>query len=387
MNYLFTSLPKISYGIYSIHLLKENLKSYRGKKLLIITEPLFNKLDLLDNLETIVKMNNIEYHIHFASKIQVRLDDIDGDYDFRGNNIDLIIGIGSEDLLNYTKFIAVFLTNGKDLFHRIKTQQHINKNLPTILIPTTFTTGNEVSPRIYVEKFHLPAMINHLFFVPSLIVYDPKILVHLTPYERASLSLSILSHALESFFIVKENRWLVNFSIKSILLLLNNIVQVTYKTNDLNAQQAIMKAGMLIGVATHSNQYDSIMKHFVSSIQQQILIPKELIVAVLLPYTLDIYREINHKRGHKLVQELGLNVKEEEYIYTYIKIRLANLIRTIGFPTKLSSLHIKKDELPKLAENAYLNYVKNNKSKNNLEKQLFHKIYEDAYYGKIKSFY
>lgn len=387
MDKLFRTLPHICFGIGSINVLKENIKQFHGKRVLILIEPVEDKMNILKQIKTMVKQNQMTYHIHYVTKLKLKLTDEDSiERTKYSQKVDVMIGIGGTLLLNFTKFIAISLNN-KNIFETVLQKQPLQKGIPTILIPTTITSGFEAAPHIMIDQTQEQLSVRHRYFAPSTIIYDPNLTRFSLPYERFSQSILTLIKALESYYLLKEENFLLNFPLKAITLIFKNMIQVTYQTNDLEAQAALTKAGMYLGIIknVYPNQY--VFHCFIKPLQQVAHIPKEMAVAVMLPYILEMYRKLNHTRGKKIVSELGLNLNDDDHIDLYLKARLANLIRTIGFPTKLASLNITKEDLTILAKYANDEFCKMNDFCIKWNEQDFKKLYENAYFGKIKSFF
>ncbi len=382
----YAHLPKICFGFGTLSFIEETLQRFRGEHLLVISDRQHHDTNLLEKIERMAENDEIQIHIHITESSELELG-ASGPFFCFDRKFAGIVAFGGMKLLNYAKWKALEQANEGDVLEKLMRKEPLQKGIPLISIPMTITTGIEASPHVFSIRKDEITFVTHPFFTPSLVIYDPNLTIASSPYERSALGLLNLANSLESYFLLQQEPFLERLTLKAIKLILTNMLRVTYKKRDLSALEALVKASMLNGIVQHASPLRHVFHSFVQPLLQHGRVPYEIATSVMLPYVIELFQKKHDGRGQNIVRELGFRINDDRQVYTYLKARIANMIRTIGFPNKLSALPIRKADLSSLAEKAYNLYLSAHEGKTAWTEKDFLKIYENAYSGKIKSFY
>lgn len=364
----------MGYGMLSK--ISEEISSLASRNVLIIAEPNLQQSKLLQSLKSCISRQVLKVQIHFVSDVKGKLTEVDH-YPaiLFAQEYDTLIGLGSNNLLNYTKMISRFISP-IDQSQRMKINSITQGKSRIILLPTTPTTGFEMVSSTYTYKSNFTVMMSDEWIAPQTIIYDPLLSSYCSSYEIISSSVLTLSEAIElSFFTNKPNR----FSAASIKLINKYLIRATYNKNDIEALEALLKAGMLVGLAKVNHKKYSLSNSFVIPIMQKVDVTYPIALATMLPSLMNMYRRVNEMRGIKIMQQLGLSIGEADESYHYLTRRLANLLKTVGFPLDLQSLGIKEVDLPDIAFTAYMLWSKNKRPECKWQEEDFYHIYNLAY--------
>src|SRR5699024_7672681 len=173
------------------------------------------------------------------------------------------------------------------------------------------------------------------FTVATTIIYDPLLSLQATPFETSSNSLITLAKAIETNFFALNHKTLSLISIK---LLSQHIVRATYHSDDIEAYEALLRSSMLLGLGGEQDAQISLFNCFTIPIIKQVDIAYPIALATMLPYLINMYRQINEAAGVKIVKELGVTFSQTDDVYYYLIARLANLTETLGYPNHLPAL-------------------------------------------------
>lgn len=385
---VYRFFPKLQVGIHMLQEIGKFAHHLGGKRILLITEPIFRNIVNIERIEKLCEQYRIQVDTYYVSDIKQEIIDIKRiSISLRKKPYDVLIGFGNEHLLNYTKILAIHINNERDIFYYLKENESLHRAKPTILIPSMITTGTEITPTIFIYEKKRMTYFNHPFFAPSIIIYDPVLSIHNSPYNIASSSVLSLAQAFETYLFASENNYLAMFALKAIKLLSNYIIRVVFNIEDFEAHEAVLRAGMLIGMARCNQSCSSFTYSFASPISKKANIPYEIAVAVMFPYINYIYSKINKQRINHIINELGLSIDNEEEAVVYLTSRLINVIRAVGFPTNLVSVGINVDELITLSKEAFFLWQGSECSKKShrVIEEDFKTIYKNAYSGRIES--
>lgn len=165
---------------------------------------------------------------------------------FKRENCDAILAIGGGSVIDVGKCIKIF---GK------KNQMHIDdlnrkyeeNGILLIAIPTTAGSGSEATQFAVVYINGNKASIDHKTLLPEYVFLDETFLYTLPQYQRVSVMLDALCHAIESLWSVSACEESVGYSLKAIELLWK--WKENYLNNEINGNKNMLIAAHYAGKA------------------------------------------------------------------------------------------------------------------------------------------
>jgi len=123
----------------------------------------------------------------------------------RGQNCDVVIGMGGGSVLDTGKVVAALLTNSGQLMNYLevigKGQTLKHKSAPFIAIPTTAGTGTEVTSNSVLNspEHRIKVSMRSPFMLPDLALIDPELTYSMPPGVTALTGLDAFTQLLEAF--------------------------------------------------------------------------------------------------------------------------------------------------------------------------------------------
>lgn len=366
---------KLHIGVGVLKRLKEELNANRSEKVLLIVESENRGSSFFYKLMADILKDGIEAHFYFVPRNQERLHQpYQYPSDLYGVSYDTIIALGSFELLNYASFLA--------LFSESIGQPRQKKSL--ILVPNTPTLGLEVAGLVYVYHQQVRTYPFMKRCYPTAVFYDPLMTTRIPLMQLLSSSILTLAEAIEYHYNSLVHRKLTTSAIH---LVLHYLVRATYQRKDLEAKEALLRAGMFLGLSRQEDDGVSLLSCMVRPIYQKVNISYASVTAVLLPYMVKFYRLL--EKGGKeiaLLSELNYDVSFIELSSSPLPYRLAKLLRGVGFPLDLKSIGILERDLEALATHAYTLWSKGVGIEEEIDEEYFYAFYKSAYLGNIESF-
>lgn len=374
-------VPTLIIGCGTISRLGQTFLPEGRSNVLIIVEPTLEKTAILHFIKSSLTSRSQKVQLFYVRNIKSKLTKTkDFPNILLARKYDVIIGIGNNDLLNYTKLVAEFLN---DVYHPSTTKSIMvtKDEFQVILLPTSPTTGIELKPIVYQYDTHVQQWANLKEPYISTVIYDPLIVKNKSSYTITSTAIKTLAEAIETHFFIKKPH---PFPFYAYNLITNYIVRATYRKGDLEALEALLRAGMFLGLTKNKRKKYSLVQCFAIPIMRKVDTVNSVLYAILLPYVIYMYRQVNESRGVSLVNQLDLPFETVDHQYAYLSARLANVLKTVGYPTHLRALGITQDCLGELAFAAYTLWSNNELVNVSWCQGDFQRIYEKAYRGKIE---
>lgn len=294
--------------------------------------------------------------------------------DFKNSNSDFIIAVGGGSALDVAKCIKLFssLDDNKNYL-----EQEFTDNSTTLLaIPTTAGTGSEATRYAVIYYNGKKQSITHDSIIPSIVLFDAKMLETLPLYQKKATLLDALSHAIESYWSVNSNEESKNYSKEAIKLIIDNYKQ--YIKDNKNVYDNMLYAANLAGhainitqtTAGHAMCYKLTSLYGISHGHAACLVN-----SVLLPYMIDNLDKCIDKRGkeylfnifNELVSLFKLNNLDE------LKGYLDNLLNELD----LYHVNVNLNDLNELVSSVNPDRLKNNPVR--LDNEDTEKIYKKIF--------
>lgn len=343
------------------------LDNFSPKKIFLVTG---KKSYLLSNTKKLLSefIDKYKYIRFFDFEINPKIDDIKrGISLFNYEKCDFVIGVGGGSVMDIAKSISILATQQGDLKEFIKGKTYLKqRQIPSIMIPTTAGTGSESTHFAVVYISKIKYSLAHYSLLPDFVILDPTFTENLPTYVTACTGMDALCQGIESFWSVSSTEESRAYSEKAIKLVMSNIVK-NVNSPDKKSRENLLIASNLAGRAI--NIAKTTAPHAVSyPITSYFNIPHGHAVALTLPYFIEFNNDVSlenlqDNRGIKFVK----NRMSELFIILKVKIvdeakdKIINIMKKINLETKLSKLGINRSNIDIIIENGFNpQRVKNN---------------------------
>lgn len=373
---------KLLVGIGTFKKLIYEIQSFNSKNVLIIADSAVKKNNLLQLVTSTIAPSIDNVRIHLVQNVKGKLKST---YSFPTTLLteqyDAIIGVGGNDLLNYTKIFAKLtcqLDEEAQSSTSIITKSHKNKKL--MLLPLVVTNGMEVTNKTYTYNNDIKIVKNNELLLASTIIYDPLLSSGCSLYKRVTSSTITLAHAFEvHFFSEKLNK----FPIATINLLFNYVIRATYNKRDIEAQEALLKSGMLLGLTNVYCLKVPLVKCFAIPLMRKTNCSYAFAIALMLPHLMKVYRDVNEQRGEVLARALDVYNEDRKDMYDELSFRLTSIFKNLGYPLTLESLGISINDILNLGNEAFTIWLTNDYESLGWNERYFISIFTKAFTGDI----
>jgi alcohol dehydrogenase class IV len=249
---LFRTTPRILMGPGCADQIGPELKTLKGKRVLIVTDPGIIKAGLLDRIGPSLKKTGIRVtvfdqvepdpHIEIVDQVLSRL---------KEEKCDSVIGLGGGSSLDIAKLVAAMAVNPGHISDYFGVDLLTKPGLPLIAVPTTAGTGSEVTPIAILsdqaEHLKKGVVSGHLF--PRLALLDPVLTIGLPPAVTAFTGMDAFIHAVEAYTSVNANSLTDHLAFRAMELTFGNILTAYARGEDLEARAKMLEGSLLAGLA------------------------------------------------------------------------------------------------------------------------------------------
>ncbi|MGL4863364.1 MAG: iron-containing alcohol dehydrogenase [Sarcina sp.] len=334
MNF-FLMNPKVYINSSMENIFIEN----RLERVCVITDPIIERLKLLDVLENILKKLEVEYFIYSQIEIDPSIEAIKKGVVFIGKkNPKWIIALGGGSVIDSAKSIKYFLNR-------------LEKKISMIAIPTTTGTGAEVTSYAVVtdreNNLKIPLKDNSL--VSDIAILTNEFTKLLPKNVVADGGLDALTHSIEAYTSKQSNFYTRVYAREALRLIFKNLLIMYNDISNDESRLDMAKASCLAGISFDKSGLgiNHSLAHFIGA---KYHIPHGKSNGIILPYiiqynsknleTAKLYKEIS--------KEIGLPALTiEEGVFSLIKW-IEIMKEQMCIPKNLRELGIKKDEYMKL---------------------------------------
>lgn len=314
------------------------------KPLLVQLEPLIRTLEK-SNIAVLVD-TSVEQEPSF-SDFQRAL------HGFASFPADAVIGIGGGSVLDVAKLVAAQLDNTQSLEEIVGNGLLKGRNKTLICVPTTSGTGSEVSPNaILVDNDNQKKGIISPYLVPDRVYIDPRLTIGVPPAITAATGLDALTHCLEAYTNKFSQPFIDMYAYEGMRLIAAHLEEAVHNGSNEEARYHVAMGSMLGGfclgpvntAAVHALSYPlGSMYHLAHGLSN----------ALLLPYVMEYSYVAAPGKYADVAVALGCERRstDEETARAGIE-KIKELITKCGIPARLRDVHIPKESIPQMAEDA-----------------------------------
>lgn len=350
--------PKCAFfGFDCLSQVGKEIKSLGVRKGLIVTDPSIVELGIEKKVEKMLEDEGLSFSLFAGVKPNPTVKNVeDGLKELKNSECDFLISIGGGSAHDCAKSISIVATNGGEITDYKGANKSKVPPLPLVAINTTAGTASEYTAAYVIvdEKTGTKYGSRDKNVISAIAVDDWSLMMTLPKKITAGTGMDALTHAIEAFSSVngfEMTRALGLAAIREVFRFLPKAVNAPDEESRGGMAVAQYLAGMAFGNAgcglVHS------MSHQLSAVYD---LPHGLSNAILLP----VVMEFNCSReGAMRYAEIARNVfpfeadLNDDYQAAAVLIKnVRKLSKEIGIPDNFSSLGVKKEDIPLLAEKA-----------------------------------
>lgn len=276
----------------------------------------------------------------------------------REQNCDFVIGLGGGSSIDSAKSIAVMATNDGDYWDYIsggtgKGKPVLNHPLPIVAITTTAGTGTEADPWTVITNNDEKIGFGYEKTFPVLSIVDPELMTSIPADLTAYQGFDALFHSTEGYLNKTANEMSDLFALKSISLIGKSLAVAVSNGSDEQARADVALANTLAGVveSTSGCISEHSIEHAMSAYHHKLPHGAGLIMISLAYYTFIANSGTCDQRMIDMAKAMGKTdaSKPMDFVAALQELQTACNVDQL----KMSDYGIQKDELGKIAENAY----------------------------------
>jgi len=379
-EYYFTT--RIVYGPGCAKKVAEEIKSAGVHKPLVVTDSGIIRAGLVTRVVEVLKREEIGFVLFQDVKPNPSVAVVEEGFSlFQNKGCDSLIALGGGSSIDTAKAIGILKNNSGSIMD-YEGVGKVKKPIPwTVAIPTTYGSGSEVTSFVVItdKTRNFKAAIGSPFIMPTLALVDPELMIAL-PYEiAASVGLDALCHAIESYCSKNASPFSKMLAVKAIRLISENIMRAVGSKSDIEATFSMAIASTIAGMAFSLSRLGIVhaMSHPLSALYD---IPHGVANALLLPYVMEYNAEGVPQKYVEIGEEMGIetrNMSQGEAAGRTVE-RVTFLRDYFGLPSRLSSLGVRKEDIPQMAQDTMKSgNVKVNPRETSLEDII--RLYEKAF--------
>jgi alcohol dehydrogenase class IV len=331
------------------------VKTLKGRKIFIATDPGIVKAGVLDHVLASLKKEGIAYAIFDSVEPEPPIQVVDKALaQMKKGKCDSVLGLGGGSSMDIGKLVAAMAVNPGHVSDYFGTDLLGKPGLPMIAMPTTAGTGSEVTSVAILsdEAEHLKKGVVSRYLFPSLALLDPVLTLGLPPAVTSFTGMDAMIHAMEAFTSVNASSFTDLLAFRAIELTSGNLLTAYAHGEDLDARSKMMEGSLLAGMA-FANAGVTAVHAFAYPIGGEFHhICHGLSNSIMLPHVFRFNMLGNLPKFARISQAMGLptdgmtNRQAVEEILKFIQ----ELMRDLNIPTRLRDLQVPEAAIPGMAE-------------------------------------
>src|SRR5699024_12631228 len=187
----------------SIRLFRKQIKTSKGKKSIVVTDPFLKEIGLTEYVTKPIEKIGATYDIYteVVPEPPLAIGEKLVSYT-KEHGFDAVIGLGGGSALDLSKIAGVLSTHeGKveDYLNLTGSRKVSHSGLPTILIPTTSGTGSEITNISVLSLETTKDVVADDYLLADVAIVDPQLTMSLPPKVTAATGIDALTHAIEAY--------------------------------------------------------------------------------------------------------------------------------------------------------------------------------------------
>ena len=348
---------RVLFGINYVEKIGVEAKRFGAAKVLVVTDKGVSKTGAPERVRALLAKEGLSAEVWDNAETEPSIGSVMGlcDHIMKGG-FDLLIGLGGGSCMDMAKAAAVLSRNEgdpEDYFSGGK-REFAKPGIPCITIPTTAGTGAEITwDAVVKDKTGIKAVYEHAYIMPTLTIVDPTMSASMPPRLTASSGIDALSHAIESSLTKFTNPITFALALQSIQLISSNLRKAVYQPNNLEARYN-MALATLTEAFSEMNAGDIEAHGFGHLIGSVYRIPHGIACGIALPHAMEHNILVASDRLAAIAEAMGVDTTGMtlKQAANSAVDAVAELIEDVGLPTTLREVGVRREDLPRLAEQA-----------------------------------
>ncbi|MFD1362456.1 iron-containing alcohol dehydrogenase [Lentibacillus salinarum] len=310
---VFQSPHIINYGRGSFETIgKETSK--KGKKALIISDRVMDKLDYVSQCKNSLSKEGVESAVYLG--IESEPTDVyvsEALEILQQEKCDVIISLGGGSCIDTAKSVSVLATNDGYIGDYMGGRKIAKKKaIPHIAIPTTAGTGSEATDATVITNTtnDVKMMIKQPAFLPEVAIVDPQLTMSAPKKVIAATGVDALSHAIEAYISKRSHPMTDMMALSAMNLIVNNITKSYDSTDNIDAKEKMILGSLQAGLA-FSNASVCLVHGMSRPIGALFHVPHGFSNAMLLPAVLEYSKDSAVQRLAELGRIFSPEMKNE----------------------------------------------------------------------------
>ncbi len=354
LTILKQKVPTLLTGKGSLKLLPSELELHKASKPLIVSDASLIKAGLVSRLTTVLSEASIPFAIYDGVLPDPSYEICErGLAVLKDNGCDSVIALGGGSVIDAAKIIRMAATHKKPVTAFKGLLPCRNSGLPFICVPTTAGTGSEATAAAVITDAasHRKTTVLDPRLPPDTAILDPTLTLGLPPGMTAGTGIDALTHAVEAYTNTLHYSDVDMQALEATRLVFANLRRAYAHGDDIEAREAMLRASHLAGRA-FTRGFVGYVHAVAHRFGERYHLPHGLANAIVLPYFIDLYREVCPERLATLASAAGLRSPPgpEEDIDAQAAAfveALRDLNWDLGIPTKAEFL--KREDIPGIA--------------------------------------
>ena len=317
--------------------LPEILNSLGAKRPLIITDKMMVSLGYIDQIQNLLKAENIESDYFDETIPEPTSASIEaGVNHVKTHQYDAIIAVGGGSPIDSAKAISILSKFGGEIGD-YKFPRQVNEiGLPIIAIPTTAGTGSECTRFTIItdDKTSEKMLCAGLGFLPIAAIIDYELTMSLPARTTADTGIDALTHAIEAYVSKKASPYSDAQAIAAMKLIGPNLQIAYHEPGNESAREKMMLGSTFAGVA-FSNASVALVHGMSRPIGAFFHVPHGLSNAMLLPMITEFSIQAAPERYADCAKAMGVAHIDDSHEVANQKLvqALAEINKDLKVPT------------------------------------------------------
>jgi len=380
-------IPRVIFGQDSI----EELELLAGESAFIITDPVINKLGIVDRVTQILADHQWSVAVWDCAEPDPRISTVrQAAEGIRNFGADTIVAIGGGSVMDTAKAAWVLYAKpDMDLTALTPFEElGVKKKAKLVCIPTTAGTGSEVTRAIVIREDETGrkfATVNPEL-TPDIAILEPLFVKDLPKNLTAYTGMDALTHAVEGYVSSWKNDISDGCSMKAVKMVFDWLPRSFDNPDDLQAREKMLVAASLAGMS-FGNAQAALAHSLGHSMGSVLRLQHGLSVGMALPYTIEYNckgEEDAARHYSELASLIGITGKRHKSVAMKFAQAIRELMNKVGSPISMKAAKVTKKAfkagIDKLVEYAMMD-SSITMNPRNTDSRIIRRIYECMFEG------
>ncbi len=341
----FMQLPKLIFDFGAIQALPSELRALGSGRPLLITDAGLVRCGTFDRVRAQLLEQDFDvFDSTPENPTSVGVERAFAAYE--AGRHDAIVAVGGGSVIDTAKMVAVLAGQGGSLSEVLGHPEKVSAEMaPLIAIPTTASSGSEVSPGCGIhpdpDKRAIGTRSHNL--VPRVAICDPEMTISLPPRLTARTGLDALSHCIEGFLSKADNPMIDAFALEGVRHVCSHLQRAVSDGENREARWHMTLAGIAGGMAIANGLGPA---HAIANALGDCGFHHGLLCAIALPIALDVVGPHVPEKMQRLARAFDLNRG------TSVSDAARELNSRVGIPNSMHDVGFGDIDIDELAADA-----------------------------------